>query len=255
MRRLALLTLALTFAAACGSGGTTAAPPTSVATSSPPPTPTTVSPTPSPTFCPNPDGGPANLCLGDLAAGTYHTKNFRPGLRYTLPKGWANMEDLEGNFLLIPPGATLEGVNPGTSDYVGVYTSVVVPDHCGGHASASVPFTWGALVNWIESNPRMNVENVHNVSVGGLNGVVMDLSMKSPKGDGCSGGVWADMYVGLSPSSLVHSVTKTVSARIYLLKNRSHALAIEVSDASPKGSNYKDWYAAAEPVVQSFKFG
>jgi hypothetical protein len=30
-------------------------------------------------------------------------------------------EDLPGNFLLVPPGSTLDGVNAGTSDDVGVY--------------------------------------------------------------------------------------------------------------------------------------
>jgi hypothetical protein len=258
LKKLALLASALMLAAACSSSRTTASPPTTTTTSSAlptKPTPITVSTTPSPVNCPNPDGGLANLCLGDLAPGTYHTKHFRPGLRYTVPEGWANMEDLEGNFLLLPPGSTLEGVNPGTSDYIGVYTSVVAPDHCMGHAAANVPFTWSALVHWIESNPRMNVKNVHAASVGGLDGIVMDLSMKSPKGDGCPGGTWVDMYVGLAPSSLVHSVTRNASARVYLLKNHDRALAIEVSDASPGGSNYKDWYSAAEPVVQAFKFG
>jgi hypothetical protein len=62
-----------------------------------------------PAGCPNPDGG---QCLGPIAAGTYSTVVFGPTITYTVPAGWANYEDLPGNFLLIPPGGDFAGIGP-----------------------------------------------------------------------------------------------------------------------------------------------
>ena len=72
-------------------------------------------------FCPNSEGG---QCLGKLKAGTHKTVVFRPTLTYTVPAGWTNFEDTPGNFLLVPARGALPGVNAGTSDFIGVYTSV-----------------------------------------------------------------------------------------------------------------------------------
>ncbi|MEP6475923.1 MAG: hypothetical protein ABJC60_01500 [Actinomycetota bacterium] len=188
---------------------------------------------------------------GPIDAGTYQTKTFHPQLTYTVPAGWGNFEDLPGNFLLVLPGAPLSGVNPGTSDYLGVYTSVVAPGHCNSQASTTVPPTFDGLAGFLTSNPGISASNVHNVTVGRLKGVVMDLAFKG-KGDGCPDGMWADIYVGRSPSSLSHSVIPDVNARIYLLHNGADTLAIELQDGVD--GNCKDWFGAAAKVIETFKF-
>jgi hypothetical protein len=255
MKRIAAA-IAIVLSASCTSEtGTTASPVASVA---PPPT-TTAATTESPSFtpavCPNPEGGPEfNTCLGDLEAGTYHTKTFRPSLTYSVPAGWSNQEDFLGNFLLIPPGGDLAGVNPGTSDYLGVYTSVVAPGLCTGDPSTKIAPTFDGLVGFLTSHPRLTVTNMHNASVGGLRGLVMDIEMSSKKGDGCSDGNYVDVYAGTPPSDLIHGVIPDYRLRVYLLHNGKHTLAIEVADA-PRGSRYKDWFAAADEVIDSFTFG
>ena len=87
---------------------------------------TTISPGPSTADCPNYEGG---LCLGKLDAGTYSTSEFKPKLTYTVPAGWANYEDLRGQFLLVPPRGTLKGVTqtPVTSS---VWLSASSPPKC-----------------------------------------------------------------------------------------------------------------------------
>jgi hypothetical protein len=234
--------------AACGSTG----PSTSTASSGP--AATLAHPTVIPTRCPNPEIGMGQECLGPIDAGTYTTELFSPTLTYTVPAGWANLEDMPGNFLLLPPGSTLAGVNPGTSDYLGVYTSVVAPELCTGQADLGVSGTFDGLVGWLEADPAIALANEHDVTVGGLDGVVMDISMKDPRGDGCREGVWGDIYVGRNPSSLVHAVGEDYPIRVYLLHNGDRSLAIEVADARG-GSDYPDWIAAATPVIESFVFG
>ena len=45
------------------------------------------------------------------------------------------------------------------------------------------------------------------MSIGGLQGVEMDLAMKSAADDACSdGGHYVDVMVGMDPSSLVHGL-------------------------------------------------
>lgn len=207
-----------------------------------------------PARCPNPEGGAQNHCLGPLDPGDYTTTMFEPTLTYSVPEGWLNMEDLPGNFLLLPPGSTLEGVNAGTSDYLGVYTSVAPPGHCNGVPSTTVPNTFDGLVEFLTSDEAITVSNRHDVSVGGLSGVAMDLAMRGPTGDGCADGVWADIYVGTDPSSLVHSIIPSQPVRVYLLHHGSGVLAIELADATPGGSDISDWYSAAATVVSTFAF-
>ena len=208
-------------------------------------------PTAAPSRCPNPEGGASNACLGKVAAGTYTTAVFQPDLTYTVPGGWANYEDLPGNFLLVPPGGSPEGVNPGTSDYLGVYTSVAAPGRCTGEASQTEPRSFDGLVAFLKKHPRLKVSNVHDVIVGGLKGVRMDIRM-GPKPD-CNDGAYVDLYVGLPPSDLVHGVIPNYLVRVYLLRSAGNTLAIEVADA-PNGSDYADFPAAAAQVIETFKF-
>ena len=95
-----------------GSSGPTGAA-TPVATPAVPPPAASTTPR-----CPNPNDG--GSCLGALKAGTYRTTVFELPITYTVPDGWQNLEDLPGNFLLIPPGKNVGGADTGTTDYVSV---------------------------------------------------------------------------------------------------------------------------------------
>ena len=206
-------------------------------------------PGPSSAFCPNPEGGDLNTCLGWLKGGTYHTTTFRPALTYMVPAGWGNFEDLPGNFLLLPVDGTLSGVNDGTSDYLGIYSAVAAAGKCTGQPSTTVPHSWQGLVDWLTSDPALAITNLKPVTVSGLDGDVMDIAMKDPNGDGCNdpSGVFADVYVGVNGSSLVHAVTATVPLRIYLLKHGDDTLAIEIQDAP--GGYYGDWPTTADAAI------
>ncbi len=50
--------------------------------------------------------------------------------RDTVPAGWANYEDLYGNFLLVPRRGTLKGVNADTGDFIGVFRSAPAAATC-----------------------------------------------------------------------------------------------------------------------------
>jgi hypothetical protein len=218
------------------------------------PNPATSSPpTPSPTSksvydvpCPNPEG---RACLGPIAAGTYTTQIFDPTLTYTVPTGWANMEDTPGNFLLLPPGQSLEGVNAGTSDYIGVYTSVFPVNGCDTPtANVTTPAQYD---RWIDNNPGLKATNDHAVTVGGLTGRVVDLRVVKTWKKVCEGSrlPQVTLEAGSSPSSLIHGILKGMAWRVYLLSYHGGVLAIEVDDIRDAGR--LDAYST---VVAAFNF-
>jgi hypothetical protein len=189
-----------------------------------------VTPEPTKSPCPNPEG---QACLGKLAAGTYTTTVFQPGLTYTVPEGWKNYEDTPGNFLLVPPDGNLPGVNAGTSDFIGIYTSVGPPKGCEDGVAPGILATPVGFKGWAAHQPGFRKPQFRHVSVGGLSGVVADLRMPPGWRKTCSwsGGVPVQpMITGLGVSSLDHTLVPGQVTRLYLLDYLEGALAIEVVD-------------------------
>jgi hypothetical protein len=236
----------------------------SSASTSPTPAPTSAtspSSTTSPPICPNPDGG---SCLGPLQAGTYHTVVFHPQITYTVPAGWGNYEDTPGNFLLVPPGGSLAGVNPGTSDYLGVYSGVAAEtQECTGELPArSVGIAPGQIAAYWARLPSIKMTSPRAVTVGGLSGVVVDivanLAHKAFCSDPSSSWGYQPLLVGVGPASLEHGLGKGLSLRVYLLtwstsaqgQKTTSTIAIEIDDLH--GGSHLDAYSQ---VASTFKFG
>lgn len=199
--------------------------------------------------CPNYEGG---VCLGPIQAGTYTTVQFSPTLTYTVPDGWSNFEDTEGNFLLVPEPYDLAGVNAETSDFIGVYTSVQ-PGNCNYGPTENVPLTADGLLEWTKANPAFAATGDQPVTVGGLTGYVVALRVAPDWTTPCgySGGKpVAPLMSGLSPSGLQHQLHPGQATRMYFLDSGSGVLAIEVVDIEDLG--HLDAYSE---VVDSFQFG
>jgi len=92
------------------------------------------------------------------------------------------------------------------------------------------------------------------VTIGGLTGTEMDIRMKPGAGDGCTDGVWVDIYVGPRPSDLVHSAVPGMSMRIAFVHNGDATLAVEITDVDQGGSDINDWKSVGDSVAQSFAF-
>jgi hypothetical protein len=181
-------------------------------------------------FCPNPEG---QQCLGKLKPGTYKTVVFEPTLTYTVPAGWTNFEDTPGNFLLVPRRGDLPGVNAGTSDFIGVYTSVAAEARsCTSQAAVGIAAHPEAIARWIRRQDGLISKPPRPVVIGGLKGVSIDVVLAKGAGLHCPG--YAPAYfpilIGLSPSSLDHGLIPGLTWRLYLLAFRDGTLAIEVND-------------------------
>jgi hypothetical protein len=197
--------------------------------------------------------------LGKLSARTdYTTRLFTPQLTYRVPRaGWSNYEDTAGNFLLVPPGNDLSGVNAGSSDFVGVYTSVVPaqisePDGCI-IEPLSGDWTPAKMATWFERRPNLTTRRRVPTTLGGLHGVSIDLRIKSNAHmDTCrdQGRVLklAGLFSGLSPSSLEHTVAPGMTMRMIMLSLQGGVLAVEIDDVDSAPVNVPALAAVARQL-------
>ena len=195
--------------------------------------------------CVNNGGG---ACLGDLAAGTYRTTRFRPQVRYTVPMGWTNSQDLPGNLLLQPAG--------GDERYVGIYRNATVPDRCHDRAAPGVGTSVEAIADWLSHHPGLDASAAQPVTVGGLQGVRMDVALRWDWRQTCefSAGrpVVAFLYGG-GPSVLHHVLLPGFTERLYLLTVPGGGnVTIEVA---PEGRSLRELVAAAGPLLTALRFG
>lgn len=184
--------------------------------------------------CPNPHGG---ACLGELDAGTYTTQVFETPLTYTVPEGWSNYEDLPGNFIVVPPSGSLDGIDAGTADYVGVYDGIAVADaECIERQQSGVDLTPAAMAAWFVEHEGLDTTSPTDVTVGGLEGVVVDLRIAESYTEGCpyegyEGVPMVPMLIGAGPAEVHHVALGENVTRLYLLEGQNgRVVAIEVSD-------------------------
>ena len=205
-------------------------------------------------WCANPFGG---TCLGELNAGTHRTTSLEPKLTYTVPAGWTNETDHVGNVNLIPPHNDWQesSMNNGSSDYVGIYTSIAVAKSwCGdGHGAIHTP---ASFAGWLRRQPGMDVSRPQAVTLGGLRGYVVTIRVAKGWTKPCPwshGQPAADTTVlaGLppSPNGLLQGVFGPGIMRLWLLGYHGGTLGVAVNAIA---TGTLDEYSR---VVQTFRFG
>ena len=205
-------------------------------------------------FCSVPFNG---TCLGEVNAGTHSTSSMRPALTYTVPVGWTNSGDMPGFFGLIPPGGDYTAVDIGQSDLINVATRITTGNgRCGdGHGTARTP---DEFLHWLRHQPGFAPFVPRPATIGGLSGVVVDLTMRKDFKQPCpwSRGLPAQQVLtGLppSPDQLNHSIgppaPRRMIMRLYLLHYKHGTLGIEIDDV--RGDSRLTGYSA---VVKTFRF-
>jgi hypothetical protein len=253
---LAWLLLALTLTA-CQSPGSNAAPSTSVGspTSLPSPTATALPLSlPRPTDIPT-DGNceDGSVCLGLLAAGTtYHTEAFEPAITLTPPAdGWENLSDEGAVFMLLSIDA------PGDAIAFFRGAKAVEPDG----TTASADDTVQGLSGWLASNNLLDVTTATPVTVGGLQGVTMDIKIAADAVNhpaDCPVQVCVPIFKGADPSAKPPwhwdwGSTDGETQRLYLLNAMDGVVAIFVD--SYDGTTFDALTMAADGILAGLRFG
>ncbi|SDL79937.1 hypothetical protein SAMN04488242_2863 [Tessaracoccus oleiagri] len=259
--RFALLGLAAACAyvlGACAGGdvdpvpyaSTPAAAPSSTASgpaTSPPPT-TSMQPI----GCPYDHGG---TCLFELEPGTYTTTTFEPSITYTVPEGWVNAEDLPGNFLLhLDADDQLGGAG---GSYLGIYRNAhAAAISCVEDAQEGVGTSSRELAEWFTSLEMIEVSEPQLVSVGGLDGLQVDIS-QVPGAEPCTfgGGVSTPLIIGDGKvSDLHHVVSAEIDVRLVILDHEDGNVTLEITNVLEQHPT-QEYRAIVQPIVDSLAFG
>jgi len=131
--------------------------------------------------CPN-AGSP---CLGDLDAGRYVSANFNPfvprtewvatdaALSYTVPAGWANIEDCDNCYALAKQGAP-------ENEAIYLFSDVaahVQDEKCTNDLAPGIGQTARAISTWLTTLPGLVTTTPIPTTIGGLSGFAVDVSL------------------------------------------------------------------------------
>jgi hypothetical protein len=198
--------------------------------------------------------GRGGTCLGVLSAGTYSTTSFTPSITYTVPGGgWSNWEDRAGIFMLLAPGESFAGVEPDTSEWVGVFRSIgATAAGCDEKVEPGV-VSAQALTDWFRCQPGLVVTKPQPTSIGGLSGLMIDLSL-APNWTGTCPFIpdipLVPLLLGTGPSEGLGVVVEASwKTRLYLLDSDDDNIAIYVMD-HPGRFSLKDYDA----VIRTMQF-
>ncbi len=203
--------------------------------------------------CPSRHGG---ACLGPLEPGTYETFKFLTPITYTVPVGWANFEDFRGNFLLIPPGGSNDGVDAGTSDYIGIYHGVEVADAaCRAAPEPGIGRSPSAMLAALATRPGLAVTEPEPVAIGGLEGLSADIRLVEGWEATCPGAPFpmVPLTFGVGPADLEHSQIPMMTTRLSILELGDTNIVIEISDIDDTPGGIGD--PAYEAVIADLVFG
>ncbi len=248
-------------------GGSVPSPTQSAGGSSPSPSVAAATATPTMTPRPTATAIAVRTCVtvGDqactLEAGAYQTMHSFPGMTYSVPDpGWGSVDQAgaPGNFLLVPPGASVDGALNGASDDIILFSAVAVPGHCTGEPATSGATTFDSFVAFITKHPHLIVKQAGDVSIGGLHGKAIDLAIDKA-GDGCGDKPHVDLLAAVDPAHGSWGIEGTPGhtiTRMYVLEDHGAPFVIEADDV-PAGSKYGDgasWLHVADGVVATFDF-
>ena len=189
-------------------------------------------------------------CLGVLVANTtYRTKVFKPTVTFSLPSGtWINGYDGEGDF-------GMESLDP-AGDFVKFFRDPRATDKAVGAAIEDV-------AAWLETNEQLTVTPFEPVALGGLEGLVMDVTT-APGASGssadCPVQVCVDYLRGddpvLSDPYEWHWDWGTAGpekVRLYLLRDGDRSMAVVVD--SLDGTTFDSLIAIWDQIAATIKFG
>ena len=237
--------------AGCSPDEDATTPSTSPSTTEPPSaTPSEMQTTEALPECPNPEGGD---CLGPLKPGEYQTSTFEPQLNYTVPAGWANSEDLPGNFQLHQEQDSLEGELGGS--YLAIYQNVrAAAINCEEQSQKGVGTTPEDLVAWYQSVPGLIVSKPKPVTVGGLDGLQIDLSLE-PDVATCQYGPYTGipLIIGGGVSSVHHVLLDEIDLRLVVLDWEGGNVTLEVTNVKEQHSA-AEFRSSVQPIIDSLRF-
>jgi hypothetical protein len=144
-----------------------------------------------------------------------------------------------------------------------VYRNVRAPFECRVAVDPTVDGSVAGLTEWLTSHPGLQTSDPQPVTIGGLDGVVLDLRMRPGWDETCR---WARDFgsipvvpflMGGDPSSFHKTLWGENDERLYLFDLEGGNVAISVSaELAPpaNGPRLADYEDAVTSIIESFRF-
>lgn len=195
-------------------------------------------------------------CLGPLTAGTYTSGSFRPSITYTVPDGWVNDADLPDSYNLRRTADRVGGA-AFWANHVGLHRDlrVVGPD-CE-NPEPDVGHSVEDIVSWLTSHPGLATTAPQQVSVGGLDGQMLDIGLADTWSEFCPWEPTLPMVAiltGPGIDQLGRVIVGALEVRLYVLAVPDGTVTIKVTDV-PGGETLDQYLAEVVPIIDSFTFG
>jgi hypothetical protein len=184
-----------------------------------------------------------------MPAGTYTTSSFQPALTFTVPAGWELVADTPTWVQLQPAGAPDLGIYVFRDAF-----ALSQESSCPTTEEAGVGRTSSALVTWLRGLPGVTSTSPALVTVGGLRGASVDLSIKDGWTTSCP------FANGIPTVPLIRNdgIERWVLAgserlRFYVLDvPGGGTIIVDVDDF--EGSQFDTLTSGAAPIIRSFEF-
>lgn len=185
-----------------------------------------------------------------LAAGTYTSVVFQPAVTFTVPDGWVLATDSAGYLQLRPADQNVLGIHLFRGASAASQDASCPLASAEGVGGSSI-----ALVDWIRGLDGLNVSSPAMVTIGGLRGSSIDLSIKVGWTQSCSFANGAPTVPLLVEAGigLRWVLAGGERLRLYLLDiPGGDTLLIDIDDF--EGSQFDTFLRTAIPVVTSMTF-
>lgn len=180
-----------------------------------------------------------------LTAGAHTSTAFAPALTFTVPAGWS-LEDNPKSLVISPTGSQVVGIYL-FRDPVAASQASDCPDT----ADPSVPADSLSLLTWIRGRKGLNVSSPTLVTVGGLRGTSVDISIADGWTASCpfaNGSATVALFAG----SYRWVVYGSERMRLFLLDlagGGTVAVLVDTVDGA-----LSQLLSIASPIVKSFTF-
>ena len=224
-----------------------------------------LAPAPAPTQTENPPTIKALSLEGTpyaaLAAGSHSAPNFWPPLTYTAPDGWLTEPAAEGLLALVPDTTkNRERIRAGgfPSTFLNVLPNVsVAAEDCAQASAPGVGLVAGDIVGALATRSGLSTSGPVAITIGGLSGQQIDVSLASDWTGTCSGG---GPFVPLvySPDFIWWGAEPGERFRITVLDvpNLPSGMyaTVMIVDYSSEAAAWADHLSASTRLIESFEF-